>query len=262
MRGWRCGCAGQEQRRRHGAARGTRRHAVARLRVRPEHVAARGPRAGGAFPVVLFDHVGAGKSDLSAWSEQRYGSLRGYADDVRRAGAGAGPAATAVFVGHSVSAMIGVLAVADDPDAIAGLVLLTPSPRYIDDEGYRGGFSAGRHRRAAGVARQQLPRLVRRDGAGDHGQPGPPGAGAGADQQLLPHRPADRAGSSPGRRSCPTTAPTCRRSPCRRWSSRPRTTPSPPGGRGLRARRGPRQPLGHPRRRRALPAAQRPRGDG
>jgi len=93
------------------------------------------------FPVVLFDHVGAGRSDLSAWSEQRYGSLRGYADDVselvqeldlRRV----------VFVGHSVSAMIGVLAVNADPSRYAGLVLLTPSPRYVDDTGYRGGFSA------------------------------------------------------------------------------------------------------------------------
>ena len=68
-------------------------------------------------------------------------SLRGYADDVselvqeldlRRV----------VFVGHSVSAMIGVLAVNDDPSRYAGLVLLTPSPRYVDDTGYRGGFSA------------------------------------------------------------------------------------------------------------------------
>ena len=93
------------------------------------------------FPVVLFDHVGAGRSDLSSWSEQRHGSLRGYADDVselvqeldlRRI----------VFVGHSVSAMIGVLAVNADPSRYAGLVLLTPSPRYVDDTGYRGGFSA------------------------------------------------------------------------------------------------------------------------
>jgi sigma-B regulation protein RsbQ len=92
-------------------------------------------------PVVLFDHVGAGQSDLSVWSEQRYGSLRGYADDVleivdeldlRRV----------VLVGHSVSAMIGVLVVADEPERFAGLVLLTPSPRYVDDGDYRGGFSA------------------------------------------------------------------------------------------------------------------------
>ena len=69
------------------------------------------------FPVVLFDHVGAGRSDLSAWSEERHGSLRGYADvrelvqelDLHRVG----------FVGHSVSAMIGVPAVNDDPSAEA-----------------------------------------------------------------------------------------------------------------------------------------------
>jgi sigma-B regulation protein RsbQ len=91
--------------------------------------------------VVLFDHVGAGRSDLSAWSEQRHGSLQGYADDVlellteldlRRV----------VFVGHSVSAMIGVLAAVQEPARFAGLVLLTPSPRYVDDGDYRGGFSA------------------------------------------------------------------------------------------------------------------------
>jgi sigma-B regulation protein RsbQ len=93
------------------------------------------------FPVVLFDHVGAGKSDLSAWSEQRYASLRGYADDVRELVQEL-DLRQVVFVGHSVSAMIGVLAVVDAPERYAGLVMLTPSPRYIDDAGYRGGFSA------------------------------------------------------------------------------------------------------------------------
>ena len=93
------------------------------------------------FPVVLFDHVGAGRSDLSAWSEQRYGSLRGYADDVSELVQEL-DLSRVVFVGHSVSAMIGVLAVNADPSRYAGLVLLTPSPRYVDDTGYRGGFSA------------------------------------------------------------------------------------------------------------------------
>jgi sigma-B regulation protein RsbQ len=91
--------------------------------------------------VVLFDHVGAGRSDMSAWSEQRHGSLRGYADDVveilRELDLG-----PVVFVGHSVSAMIGVLALAQEPTRFAGLVLVTPSPRYVDDGDYRGGFSA------------------------------------------------------------------------------------------------------------------------
>jgi sigma-B regulation protein RsbQ len=90
--------------------------------------------------VVLFDHVGAGRSDLSAWSEERHGSLSGYADDVLEIlrELDLGPV---VFVGHSVSAMIGVLAATQEPERFAGLVLVTPSPRYVDDEGYRGGFS-------------------------------------------------------------------------------------------------------------------------
>jgi sigma-B regulation protein RsbQ len=94
------------------------------------------------FKVVLFDHVGAGRSDLSAWSEERYASLDGYADDVLQLLRllDLGPV---TFVGHSVSSMIGVLAAIREPDLFAGLVLLTPSPCYIDDDaGYRGGFSA------------------------------------------------------------------------------------------------------------------------
>ncbi len=91
--------------------------------------------------VVLFDHVGAGRSDPSAWSERRHGSLHGYADDVREL-LDELDLRHVVFVGHSVSAMIAVLAAARDPARFAGLVLLTPSPRYVDDGDYRGGFSA------------------------------------------------------------------------------------------------------------------------
>lgn len=95
------------------------------------------------FTVVLFDHVGAGRSDLSAWSEERYSSLDGYAEDVLEIcrELELGPV---TFVGHSVSAMMGVLAAAREPEAFARLVLLAPSPRFIDDPaaGYRGGFSA------------------------------------------------------------------------------------------------------------------------
>lgn len=95
------------------------------------------------FTVVLFDHVGAGRSDLSAWSEERYSSLDGYAEDVLEIcrELDLGPV---TFVGHSVSAMMGVLAAARHPEYFAGLVLLAPSPCFIDDPatGYRGGFSA------------------------------------------------------------------------------------------------------------------------
>lgn len=90
--------------------------------------------------VVLFDHVGAGGSDLSAYEPDRYSALDGYAADVldicREL-----DLANVIFVGHSVSAMIGVLAAAREPDRFARLVLVGPSPRYLDDNGYVGGFS-------------------------------------------------------------------------------------------------------------------------
>jgi sigma-B regulation protein RsbQ len=89
--------------------------------------------------VVLFDHVGAGGSDLSAYDPERHGSLEGYADDVLEICREL-DVRDAVFVGHSVSAMIGVLAAVRDPARIGKLVLVGPSPRYIDDEGYTGGF--------------------------------------------------------------------------------------------------------------------------
>jgi sigma-B regulation protein RsbQ len=91
--------------------------------------------------VVLFDHVGAGGSDLSAWRPERYRRLDGYALDVVEIVEALG-LPPVVLVGHSVSAMIGVLAAADRPELFDRLVLVTPSPRYIDDDGYRGGFSA------------------------------------------------------------------------------------------------------------------------
>ena len=92
------------------------------------------------FRVVLFDYVGHGQSDLSAYSAERYSSLSGYADDVVEIGRTLG-LENAVFVGHSVSAMIGALATLKAPDMFSDLVMVGPSPRYIDDDGYRGGFS-------------------------------------------------------------------------------------------------------------------------
>ncbi|GAA2518361.1 alpha/beta hydrolase [Streptomyces gobitricini] len=92
------------------------------------------------FRVVLFDYVGAGGSDLTAWSAERYSTLDGYAEDVLDVCRELGLHDT-VFVGHSVSAMAGVLAAAREPERFGKLVLLTPSPCYIDDDGYRGGFS-------------------------------------------------------------------------------------------------------------------------
>ncbi len=92
------------------------------------------------FRLVLFDHVGSGASDPGAWNAERYTSLTAYAEDVLDI-MDQLDLHDVVFVGHSVAAMIGVLAVNADPKRFAKLVLLTPSPRYLDDDGYRGGFS-------------------------------------------------------------------------------------------------------------------------
>jgi sigma-B regulation protein RsbQ len=98
------------------------------------------PEFADEYRVVLFDHVGAGGSDASAYDPDRYGTLRGYADDVLEICAEL-DLRDVIFVGHSVSAMIGVLAARIEPARFASLVLVGPSPRYIDDEGYVGGFT-------------------------------------------------------------------------------------------------------------------------
>jgi sigma-B regulation protein RsbQ len=91
------------------------------------------------FRTVLFDHVGAGGSDLKAYNRAKYASLEGYADDVIEIGNEL-DLEDAVFVGHSVSAMIGLLASLKAPDMFQSLVMVGPSPRYIDDTDYVGGF--------------------------------------------------------------------------------------------------------------------------
>jgi len=90
--------------------------------------------------VVLFDHVGFGSSAVSTWDRDRYATLDGYAQDVLEICREL-DLSDVVFVGHSVSAMIGVLAAAAAPDRFGRLVLIGPSPRYLDDDGYRGGFT-------------------------------------------------------------------------------------------------------------------------
>jgi sigma-B regulation protein RsbQ len=90
--------------------------------------------------LILFDYVGAGGSDLAAYDAERYSTLDGYAGDVLEI-ARELELTDAVFVGHSVSSMIGVLAAAREPERFSKLVLIGPSPRYIDDDGYTGGFA-------------------------------------------------------------------------------------------------------------------------
>ncbi len=91
------------------------------------------------FRVVLFDYVGAGGSDLSAYDEARYSTIDGYARDVVEV-CEALDLTDAVFVGHSVSSMVGAVAARLAPDRIGALVMVGPSPRYLDDDGYVGGF--------------------------------------------------------------------------------------------------------------------------
>ncbi|MDI1445451.1 alpha/beta hydrolase [Polyangium sp. 6x1] len=89
--------------------------------------------------VLVFDHVGAGRSDLSAYSPRRYQSLRSYAMDVLNLLEELA-LEDVVYVGHSMSGMIGVLAALEEPRRFRKLILLGASPRYLDDEGYEGGF--------------------------------------------------------------------------------------------------------------------------
>jgi sigma-B regulation protein RsbQ len=92
------------------------------------------------YRIILFDYVGHGQSDVSAFSARRYASLDGYAADVLDI-CEVLAVRDAVFVGHSVSSMIGVLAVRSDPSRFESLVLIGPSPRYINEGDYVGGFT-------------------------------------------------------------------------------------------------------------------------
>ena len=92
------------------------------------------------YRIVLFDYVGSGKSDLAAYDAERYASLDGYAQDVLDV-CHALDLRDVVFVGHSVSAMVGVLAANREPDRFAHLVMIGPSPRYVNEPPhYVGGF--------------------------------------------------------------------------------------------------------------------------
>jgi sigma-B regulation protein RsbQ len=92
------------------------------------------------FRVVLFDYVGAGKSDASAYSTERYGTLAGYAQDLLDV-CHALELRDVVLVGHSVSSMVGVLAAIREPELFSRLVMVAPSPRYLNDApDYVGGF--------------------------------------------------------------------------------------------------------------------------
>ena len=91
------------------------------------------------YKIILFDYVGSGKSDVSAYHVDRYSNLNGYAQDVLEV-CDALDLADVIFVGHSVSSMVGVIAAIKRPGMFSNLILVGPSPCYINEPGYTGGF--------------------------------------------------------------------------------------------------------------------------
>jgi Predicted hydrolases or acyltransferases (alpha/beta hydrolase superfamily) len=91
------------------------------------------------YRIILFDYVGAGKSDISSYNPQRYSSLYGYAKDVLEISKEL-DLQDIIFVGHSVSSIIGLLAAVEEPNCFSRIIMIGPSPCYINDQGYTGGF--------------------------------------------------------------------------------------------------------------------------
>ena len=91
------------------------------------------------FRIILFDYVGAGKSDVASYNAERYSSLQGYAQDVLDICEEL-QLKDIIFVGHSVSSMIGLLAAVEKPEYFSNMIMVGPSPCYINEDGYVGGF--------------------------------------------------------------------------------------------------------------------------
>jgi sigma-B regulation protein RsbQ len=92
------------------------------------------------YRVILYDLVGCGASDLRSYDRTKYATLHGHAQDVLEILAEFAPR-PAVFVGHSVSAMVGTLAAIAEPERFESIAMIGPSPCYINDGDYVGGFS-------------------------------------------------------------------------------------------------------------------------
>jgi sigma-B regulation protein RsbQ len=92
------------------------------------------------YKIVTFDYVGHGQSDFSAYDRARYGSLEGYADDILEI-CDELDLRDLVFVGHSVSAAVGIIAAIRQPRRFKSLILVGPSPCYVNDGDYVGGFT-------------------------------------------------------------------------------------------------------------------------
>lgn len=91
------------------------------------------------YRVVLFDYVGSGKSDKTAYEKKRYRTLHGYKQDLLEL-CDALSLENIVFIGHSVSSMIGALAAVERPELMKNLIMIGPSPYFLNEPGYQGGF--------------------------------------------------------------------------------------------------------------------------
>lgn len=91
------------------------------------------------YRVVLFDYVGSGNSDKTAYNKERYRTLHGYKQDLLEL-CDALSLENIVFIGHSVSSMIGALAAAERPELMKNLIMIGPSPYFLNEPGYQGGF--------------------------------------------------------------------------------------------------------------------------
>ncbi|HEX2607823.1 MAG TPA: alpha/beta hydrolase [Flavisolibacter sp.] len=91
------------------------------------------------YKIILFDYVGAGKSDKASYNPERYSTLEGYAQDIVEICQAMG-LKDVILVGHSVSSMTGLLAAVEYPDYFSHIIMVGPSPCYINKEGYLGGF--------------------------------------------------------------------------------------------------------------------------
>ncbi len=92
------------------------------------------------YKIVLFDYVGSGHSDFSAYNPEKYNSLYGYAEDILEI-CQVLSLENVIFIGHSVSSMIGILASVASPEIFSTLILICPSPCYLNDADYHGGFN-------------------------------------------------------------------------------------------------------------------------
>jgi len=92
------------------------------------------------YRIVLYDNIGASHSDLSFYEPEKYQNLNGYVQDLLEI-CDELHLQNSIFIGHSVSGMVGLLASLERPELFSKLVLIGVSPRYLNDEGYMGGFN-------------------------------------------------------------------------------------------------------------------------